>query len=136
VLAHTDVFLPNVGELLALAGRPADEQDPRRAREHVEAAAAEILALGPSLAVKAGPLGALGWGPDGAVTAAPVAVDVVDTTGAGDSFVAGFLAAMLRGLPFGRALEWAAVAGSLSTRAAGGTAAQPTIAELEDRVRG
>ncbi|MEP7053727.1 MAG: carbohydrate kinase family protein [Actinomycetota bacterium] len=131
VLRHTDVLLPNIGELLALTGRPVDEPDPIRRAAAIEAAALEIRALGPLLAVKAGALGGIGWGPNGRVSAPTVPVDVVDTTGAGDGFVAGFLAATLRGLPFERALEWASAAGSLSTRAAGGTTAQPTVAELE-----
>ena len=40
------------------------------------------------------------------------------------------LAAFLDGRPFAECLRWAAVAGSLSTRAAGGTTAQATRAEL------
>jgi len=57
-------------------------------------------------------------------------VEVVDTTGAGDSFNAGFLTGRLAGRPNAEAIAWAAAAGSLSTRAAGGTAAQATRAEL------
>jgi sugar/nucleoside kinase (ribokinase family) len=58
-------------------------------------------------------------------------VEVVDTIGAGDSFNAGFLAARLGGRSIEESVRWAAVAGSLSTRAAGGTGAQATTAELE-----
>jgi sugar/nucleoside kinase (ribokinase family) len=58
-------------------------------------------------------------------------LDVVDTTGAGDSFDAGYLAAFLTGVTDERErLRWAAVAGSLSVRGRGGTAAQATRAEL------
>ena len=53
----------------------------------------------------------------------------VDAVGAGDSFDAGFIAAMLHGLSEQRALDLAAVCGALSTMAAGGTAAQPTWVE-------
>jgi sugar/nucleoside kinase (ribokinase family) len=59
-----------------------------------------------------------------------MSVDVVDTTGAGDSFNAGFLAGYLAGRPMLEAVAWAAAAGSLSTRAAGGTDAQATLDEL------
>ncbi|MFC8879778.1 carbohydrate kinase family protein, partial [Streptomyces ardesiacus] len=50
----------------------------------------------------------------------------VDTVGAGDSFDAGFVAGLLAGLALPEALELAAVCGALSTRAHGGTTAQPT----------
>ncbi|WP_035855065.1 carbohydrate kinase family protein [Cryptosporangium arvum] len=63
-------------------------------------------------------------------SAPSLAVDVVDTTGAGDSFNAGFLAARLGGSDLPEAVAWAAAAGSLSTRAPGGTAAQATRAEI------
>ena len=57
--------------------------------------------------------------------------ELVDTVGAGDSTNAGWLAGRLTGLPVDRAARLAAVCGSLSTRARGGTAAQPTMAEAE-----
>lgn len=60
------------------------------------------------------------------------AVDAVDTTGAGDSFDAGFLAAMLAGEPLERCLALANVCGALSTRAVGGVDAQPTLQEALD----
>ena len=51
-----------------------------------------------TVAVKCGADGALAVGPDGALArAGAIAVDAVDTTGAGDSFDAGFLAAWLDG---------------------------------------
>ncbi|WP_327003874.1 PfkB family carbohydrate kinase [Dactylosporangium sp. NBC_01737] len=59
----------------------------------------------------------------------------MDTTGAGDSFNAGFLAARLAGRDIPEAVAWAARAGSLSTRAAGGTAAQATIDEVTPSIR-
>ena len=59
--------------------------------------------------------------------AAPV--EVKDTVGAGDSFDAGFVYAYLAGWDMERALRLAAVCGSLSTRSAGGTAAQATLDE-------
>ncbi len=129
VLAETDVFLPNAAELLAIVGVDAfgttvpDD-------ELLAAASRPLRSAGPLLAVKAGPAGGVGWGPDGECRVAPIGVDVIDTTGAGDSFDAGFLAGWLAGRPFPECLRWAVVAGSLSTRAAGGTAAQPTRSEL------
>jgi sugar/nucleoside kinase (ribokinase family) len=52
-------------------------------------------------------------------------VHVVDTTGAGDAFNAGFLAATLRGQPLDAALRLGNRVGALSTRRAGGIAGLP-----------
>jgi sugar/nucleoside kinase (ribokinase family) len=58
-------------------------------------------------------------------------VDPLDTTGAGDSFNAGFLLAWLRGDDLRDCLELAGVCGALSTRAVGGVDGQATLAEAE-----
>lgn len=126
LLAETDVFLPNAVEATRIVG----VEDP-------EAAARTLLALGPRVvAVKLGPAGALAVTADGGVArVAAVPVEPVDTTGAGDSFDAGFLAAWLAGRPLDACLAIGAACGALSTRAAGGTAAQPTLAEAEAAAR-
>jgi sugar/nucleoside kinase (ribokinase family) len=54
---------------------------------------------------------------------------MVDATGAGDSFDAGFLAAWLVGKPPADALALACACGALSTRSPGGTDSQPTLEE-------
>jgi len=54
---------------------------------------------------------------------------VVDAVGAGDSFNAGFVYGTLAGWPLDRSLALAVACGALSTRAAGGTTAQPTLEE-------
>ena len=57
-------------------------------------------------------------------------VRVVDTTGAGDAFNAGFLVARLRGGTILRALRLGNRVGALSTRAPGGIAALPRGSEV------
>ena len=119
ILAHTDVFLPNANELRAITGLAETDE-----------AAASLVSRGTTVVMKDGARGARAWWPGGACAAPGRTVYVVDTTGAGDSFNAGFLAARLGGRSIEDAIEWAAVAGSLSTRAAGGTACQATRDEL------
>jgi sugar/nucleoside kinase (ribokinase family) len=53
----------------------------------------------------------------------------VDTIGAGDSFDAGFLAGLVSGESVEQALSLGCACGALSTRAIGGTAAQPNLRE-------
>jgi len=125
-LPHLDLLLPNAQEAVALARALGDEP-----ADAVEAAAL-LAARGPVVAVKDGAAGGFAVTPDGGIVRAPgLTLDVVDTTGAGDSFDAGFLAAWLDGRPLAEAVRWAAVAGSLSTRGAGGTGGQATRAEVE-----
>ena len=126
ILAETTVFLPNAAEAQRITGR-----------DSIEDAALALAALGPRVvAVKCGADGALAATPDGAITRVPaIAVDTVDTTGAGDSFDAGFLAAWLAGRPLRDCLVLGVSCGSLSTRGVGGTAAQPTLAEAEAAAR-
>ena len=126
LLAETDVFLPNAAEATRIAG-VAD----------VEEAARALAGLGPQVVVvKLGADGALAATPDGALARLPaLPVEPVDTTGAGDSFDAGFLAGWLGGRPLEACLALGVACGSLSTRGVGGTAAQPTLAEAEAAVR-
>lgn len=126
VLPHADVFLPNAQELRGIAGAlgitGADDRALGRA----------VAALGPDVVVKDGERGGWSASPDGTFAEVGVrAVDVVDTTGAGDSFDAGYLAARLSGVGDPRErLRWAVAAGSLSTRGPGGTGSQASRGEL------
>ncbi|MEZ0446984.1 carbohydrate kinase family protein [Cellulomonas sp. ICMP 17802] len=122
LLAHVDVVLPNLAELRALAAGPRTDVD--RARR--------LASLGPRVVVKAGADGGWSVDPAGAFFEAPgLPVDVVDTTGAGDSFDAGYLAALAHGIADeAERLRWAAGAGSLSTLGSGGTGRQASLADL------
>ena len=74
------------------------------------------------VAVKLGARGAIARRGSQIAQADSIPVKVVDTTGAGDSFDAGFVYAYLAGHDLPQALRFACACGSLSTRAAGGTA--------------
>ena len=118
LLSHTDVFLPNATEATHIAETASVDE--------------AVIALGASaglVVAKAGPDGAVASRGDELVRAPAPTVDTVDTTGAGDSFDAGFLVSWLAGDPLERALAIANACGGLSTRALGGVDAQPTIDE-------
>ena len=113
ILRVTDYFLPNAAEALALTGHHS-----------VEDAAGILARRGPLVVVKNGADGALAHSGSKVTSVPALKVDIVDAVGAGDSFDAGWVAAVLNGSRTERALTIAAACGSLSTRAAGGTAAQ------------
>jgi sugar/nucleoside kinase (ribokinase family) len=79
--------------------------------------------------VKLGAEGALAVEGGHITRSAAVAVQEVDSVGAGDSFDAGFLAGRLAGRPLEESLRLANACGALSMRAVGGTGAQPTLTE-------
>jgi sugar/nucleoside kinase (ribokinase family) len=118
VLAQTDWFFPNAQEARLVAGV-----------SDLEAATARLAAGGRGVVTKLGDEGALARRGDELVRAAALQVDVVDTVGAGDCFASGFLAGCQQGMTLERSLALACACGSLSTRSAGGTAGQPTLAE-------
>jgi len=126
ILRETDVFLPNAAEATRIAGT-----------NDIEAAARALVAAGPGVVVvKRGTDGAIAVERDGTLTAIPsLAVDAVDTTGAGDSFDAGFVAGFLAGRPVLECLALGVAAGALSTLGIGGTASQPTLPEAEAAAR-
>jgi sugar/nucleoside kinase (ribokinase family) len=75
--------------------------------------------------IKRGARGALVLDGAGMLRAAALRGTVVDTTGAGDAFNGGFLAALLAGAPLAACLRAGVRLGSLSTRAAGGLEGLP-----------
>ena len=85
----------------------------------------------PLVAVKLGEQGGIARRGDEVVKADSLPVTVVDTTGAGDSFDAGFIYGYLTGWDLARSLRLGCVCGSLSTRAAGGTTTQATLEEVQ-----
>lgn len=81
--------------------------------------------LARNVVVKQGKRGALALTGGTVMRAAAPRVRVVDTTGAGDAFNGGFLAALVRGQGVGACLRAGVRVGSFSTRAAGGLDALP-----------
>ena len=107
-LPHTDYTLMNEEEARMLTGRA----DPK-------AAARVLRDLGAKhIVIKLGPRGC--WA-DG-VTIPGFEVDAVDTTGAGDCFSGGFVAALERGLSIEDAARFANAVGALAVQKVGATA--------------
>ncbi|NYH92024.1 carbohydrate kinase family protein [Actinopolymorpha rutila] len=124
LLAHVDVVFVNEAEAEGLTGGlPAFR---------AAYALSERMRPGGTVVVKRGEHGALAVRDGGDTSVPAYEVDVVDTTGAGDSFDAGFVHGMLSGAELGECLALGAGCGSLSTRAAGGTDAQPDAGELAE----
>ena len=118
LLHLVDVFLPNENEALALTGAAS-----------LDIAVGTLGQKCALVAVKLGARGALACQGGKTARALALPVQVVDTIGAGDTFDAGFLSGWLNGWSLEKTLMLAVACGSLSTRAAGGTSAQPTLDE-------
>lgn len=105
-IAGCDHLLVNDKEAAALAG--TDDM------ETATAALAERMGTGATLVIKQGAKGAIGHRAGRTLHAAAVRVHPIDTVGAGDSFNAGYLDALARGLPLHDCLKNAvAVAGDV-----------------------
>lgn len=119
MLSRVDVFLPNVTETQRLTGAADD---------------AAIHALSRwvrYLVVKAGANGAMAYVDGERYHCPALPVTPLDTTGAGDVFNAGFLAAFLQNLPPADCLRWGNFCGGRSTQGVGGLSTAPTRRELE-----
>jgi sugar/nucleoside kinase (ribokinase family) len=118
LLPHCDVFIPNEAEARFIARK-----------ESLDDALDVLAAQVSTIAVKLGAVGGLARQREQTVRAPALPVQVIDTTGAGDSFDAGFLYGYLHDWSPERSLRLACACGSLSTRTAGGTDGQATLDE-------
>ncbi|HWQ47261.1 MAG TPA: carbohydrate kinase family protein [Longilinea sp.] len=118
LLRVTDVFLPNETEVLKISREAS-----------VEAGLQKLSQQAGIVVVKQGAQGAIAQKGVHVHRAAGLSIQVVDTVGAGDTFDVGFLYGFLHHWEITKSLHMGCVCGSLSTRQAGGTAAQPTVNE-------
>ena len=124
VLKYTDVLFVNEREAIKLT--------------KAKTAQAALRMLGtkaPCVVVKRGAKGAIATQNNEFFTDSGFRVKAVDTTGAGDSFDAGFLSAYLMKQPLAESLRAGNACGALSAISIGGTAGQPTQAELQEFLR-
>lgn len=119
LLPYVDVLFLNEREAAEVTGKSSSLS---AARELSRRTACAVVKLGKKGAILARA---------GEVISVPGRkVRAIDTTGAGDSFAAGFISAFLAGEPDAVCLKHGNACGALSTRAVGGTAAQPNSKEL------
>ena len=114
VLRHTDVLLVNEAEALHLSGARG-----------VRSALKTLGQFVPCVVIKRGHRGAIAIKGDEVISEPGFKVNGIDTTGAGDSFAAGFVSAYLRRLSLTECLRRGNACGALSTLKPGGTAGQP-----------
>jgi sugar/nucleoside kinase (ribokinase family) len=126
-LPHLDWFLPSAKEAAKITGLGRPEQMAAFLRDR--GVANVVIKLG-ERGCYVLPAGRPGF------FAPAFAVPVVDTTGAGDSFVAGFLAGLLRGWEPERSARLACAAAALNIQRVGATAGMPTIEEATDFLKG
>ena len=95
-------------------------------------ATVSLLAAGVAqVIVKRGPEGAAVFTPDGATEALGFPIEPLDTVGAGDAFVAGYLSAWLEGLSAADALVRGNACGAMACLVPGDWEAAPTRRDLE-----
>jgi len=120
ILPYIDIFLPNENELMLITGK-----------NNVEDALHYAGAVVPTIAVKCGEDGAYAYCKGTIYKCDALKITVADTVGAGDSFNGGFIYGFLSGLSIEECLKAGTTCGSLNASKPGGTAGQPTLAELK-----
>ncbi len=126
LLSLVDVLVPNESETAILTGMPVGSQ--------AEAAAASVAlrraGVG-TVILTLGERGALLADDEGSRVHAAFGVEPVDTTAAGDAFVAGLAVALAEGRTRDEAVQWANAAGALATTRLGAQPSLPTRPALE-----
>ena len=120
VLKYIDVFLPNEQEALNISMCADIESALFRLNETVK-----------TVVIKAGKNGVWAMDHTGKIHLDGFKVDVVDTTGAGDSFNSGFIYKYLKGSDIEDCTLWGNACAAISITQLGGTTAFPDISELQ-----
>jgi len=125
ILPFVDVFMPNIEEASLLTG----ETDPHRQAELFLQAGCNIAII------TRGEQGALLMSTQETLETPAFPVEVVDVSGAGDAFVAGFVVGLLKQWTLADSLRFASVIGASACTRLGCTAGVFTLAEAETHVQ-
>jgi len=123
-LEQTDLFLPNEDEAMRIAGT-----------NNLKEAMVSLGSKVTTLVVKRGGEGAIARKDGHEVAVQPRQVKVVETTGAGDSFNAGFIYQYLQRKPLLDCLEYGNACGALAVTELGGTGAFRDQAAVQTNLR-
>lgn len=121
VLKNVDVFLPNEQEALNIAGC-----------ESIKDALEKLSEYSKIVVIKLGKNGAITKSNGEIIQTTTFNLETKDTTGAGDSFNAGFISSWLAGNDIRKCLVMGNACGALATTKLGGSTASPDPKELED----
>lgn len=122
VIMNTDIYISSMNEAHRLFGT-----------ENLEELRNKILSIGPStIAITLGSKGCFVADKSSSYNIPPIKVKVKDTTGAGDAFTAGFLAATISGKPLAEAGYTGSAAAAFKIREIGARNGLPTIKQLDE----
>ena len=120
-IKSVDIFLPNAQEARRLTGKM-----------NLEVAIRYLGELCPLVVIKDSSNGSYAYTNNNLFHVPSISVEVVDTTGAGDCFNAGFICAWMDGQSIDTCLKWGNIAGGLSTTQLGGTTRRISVDEIKE----
>ena len=122
IFRNTDYLLPSFIEAQELTGEDIPEKQ-----------AAQLLQRGvKNVVIKLGEEGSLFMNAEESFRTPIIPAEVVDTTGAGDNFVASFLTGVIKGWPYHRCMQFATAAGSIAVRGIGATSCVKSLDQVEE----
>jgi len=130
LLADVDILIPNESELQLLSGQSVTDLN------SAKSAARTLLEKGvKTVIVTLGANGALLVTKEQVTNIPTFKVDVVDTTAAGDAFIGGLAAALLKDKPLEEAVRYGNASGALAATKFGAQPSLPTADEVEQLLK-
>lgn len=125
-LKYVDYYMPNETELEIITGKTLDENN-------LEELAQDCLNMGvKNLIVTLGEKGSIYLNGEKTYKQDAKKVKVLDTTGAGDSYIGGFVAALARGESVEEAMEYGTRSSALAVTKLGAVDGMPTDREVDE----